>query len=110
LLSAEITQPVSLTNPCTKSLHFPHLRTQAIDLYILRRVISYTDTLSATLFSIVTDDILKQLELRGNISTHLKQCSAYADDILITAQTKQTMIDTSEKFKNISLQFGLISK
>jgi hypothetical protein len=43
------------------------------------------DPLSATLFSIVNDDILRQLELRGNISTHLEQCSAYADDILITA-------------------------
>ena len=41
--------------------------------------------LSATLFSIAVDDILKQLELRGNISTHLKQCSAYSDDILTTA-------------------------
>jgi hypothetical protein len=47
------------------------------------------DPLSATLFSIVIDDTLKQLELRGNISTHLKQCSTNADDILITAQTKQ---------------------
>jgi len=44
--------------------------------------------LLATLFSIVIDDILKQLDLRGNISAHLKQCSAYADDILITARTK----------------------
>ena len=43
------------------------------------------DPLSATIFSIVIDDIIKQLELRGNISTRLKQCSAYADDILITA-------------------------
>jgi len=43
------------------------------------------DPLPATLFSIVIDDILKQLELRGNISTRLKQCSAYVDDILITA-------------------------
>jgi hypothetical protein len=43
------------------------------------------DPLSATLFSIVIDDILKQLELRGNISACFKQCSAYADDILITA-------------------------
>jgi hypothetical protein len=66
------------------------------------------DPLSATLFSIVNDDIVKQLELRGNIAIRLKQCSAYADDILITARTKQTMIDTSEKLKNISLQFGLI--
>jgi hypothetical protein len=38
----------------------------------------------------------------------LKQCSAYADDILITARTKQTLIDTFEKLKNISSQFGLI--
>jgi retron-type reverse transcriptase len=66
------------------------------------------DPLSATLFSIVIDDILKQLELRCNITTLLKQCSAFADDILITARTKQTMIDTFEKLKNISLQFGLI--
>jgi len=41
-------------------------------------------------------------------SFRLKQCSAYADDILIIARTKQTVIDTFEKLKNISLQFGLI--
>jgi len=70
--------------------------------------VKQSDPLSATLFSIVTDNILKQLELRGNISTHLKQCSAYADDILITARTEQTMIDTFKRLKNISLQFGLI--
>ena len=45
--------------------------------------------LSATLFSIVSEDILKHLELRGNISTCVKQRSAIADDILITARTKQ---------------------
>jgi hypothetical protein len=66
------------------------------------------DPLSATLFSIVIHNILKQLELKGNISTCLKQCSANANDILITARTKQTTIDTFEKLKNISLQFGLI--
>jgi len=55
------------------------------------------DLLLAALFSIVIDDILKQLELRGNISTRLTQCSAYADNILIIARTEQTMIDT---FKN----------
>jgi hypothetical protein len=61
------------------------------------------DPLWSTLFSIVIDDILKQLELRG-----LKQYSTYADGILITAGTEQTMIDTFKKNKNISLQFGLI--
>jgi hypothetical protein len=63
--------------------------------------------LSANLFSTVIDDISKQLELKGNKSTCLKQCSAHADDILITAQTKQTLTDTFEKLRNISLQFGL---
>jgi hypothetical protein len=66
------------------------------------------DPLSTTLFSTVIDDIIKQLELRGNISTRLKQFSAYADDILITARTKQTLTDTFEKLKNFSSQFGLI--
>ena len=55
--------------------------------------------LSATLFSIFIDDILKQLELRGNISARLKQCSAYADDTLITAITRQILTDTFEKLK-----------
>ena len=42
-------------------------------------------------------------------SYRLKQCSAYADDILITDRTKQTMIDTFEKLKKKnSLQLGLI--
>ena len=36
------------------------------------------DPLSATLLRIVIDDILKQLELRSNISSRLKQCSAYS--------------------------------
>ena len=46
-----------------------------------------------------------------HMHTHIKtfkKCSAYADDILITARTKQTLINTFKKLKNISLQFGLI--
>jgi hypothetical protein len=50
--------------------------------------------LSATLFSMVIDVILKNLDLRGNISARLKQCMAYADVVLITARTKQTVKDT----------------
>ena len=62
----------------------------------------------ATLFSIAMDLILKQMELRGNISTRLKQCAAYADDIVITSRTAQAMIDTFVKLKNESLKYGLI--
>jgi len=65
------------------------------------------DPLSATLFSIAMDSILKKMEFRGNISTRLSQCTAYADDILITAGTTQAMIDTFIKLKNESLKYGL---
>jgi len=65
------------------------------------------DPLSATLFSMDMDSILKKMELRGNISTRLRQCTAYADDILITARATQAMIDTFVKLKNESLKYGL---
>jgi len=65
------------------------------------------DPLSATLFSIAMDSILKKIKLRGNISTRLRQCTAYADDILITARTTQEMTDTFVKLKNESLNYGL---
>jgi hypothetical protein len=44
----------------------------------------------------------------GNITTCLKQCTAYADDILLTTGTKQSLIDTFQKRKEISAQHGLI--
>jgi hypothetical protein len=52
------------------------------------------DLLSPTLFSLVIDTLFKKLDLRGNISTRLRQITAYADDILITARTRQSLIDT----------------
>jgi hypothetical protein len=38
----------------------------------------------------------------------LKQYSAYVDDTLITVRTKQTLIDTFEKLKNVLSLFGSI--
>jgi hypothetical protein len=46
--------------------------------------------------------------LRGNITTHVKKCTACADDILLTTRIKQSSIDTFEKLKEISAQYGLI--
>jgi len=53
------------------------------------------------------DSVLKKMELRGNISTRLRQCTAYADEILITARTTQAMIDTFVKLENESIKYGL---
>jgi hypothetical protein len=46
------------------------------------------DPLSVLLFSIVIDIVTKNLDIRGNISTRLRQICAYADDLLIMARTR----------------------
>jgi len=47
------------------------------------------------------------MELRRNITTHLKQCITYVDDILLT-RTQQSLLDTFQKLKEISAQYELI--
>jgi hypothetical protein len=76
--------------------------------FIVKGGVKQGDPLSAILFSLVIETILKPMELRGNITTHLKQCTAYADAILLTTRTKQSLIDTFQKLKEISVQYGLI--
>jgi hypothetical protein len=65
------------------------------------------DTLSTTLFSTVVNNVLKQLDLKGIISTRIKQCSAYANDILITARTTHSLVDTFQSLEEILAQVGL---
>jgi len=60
------------------------------------------------LFSLVIDTVLKRVELRGSITTHLKQCTAYAGDIPLTARIKQSLLDTFQKIKEMSAQYGLM--
>ena len=52
-------------------------------------------------------NVIKQLDLKGNISTRIKQCSTYADDILLTTRTMHALEDTFQKLKESSLQVGL---
>jgi len=88
--------PSKLINLITKTLQDTKARVKVNQNYTenfeIWMVVRQGDPLSATLFSIVNDDILKQLELRDNISTCLKKYSAYA-------RTKQTLKDTFEKLK-----------
>ena len=76
--------------------------------FIVECRVKQGDSPSATLFSLVTDTILKQMGLRGNITTHLKQCTAYADDIMLTTRTKQSLIDTVQKLKELWDTVGLL--
>jgi hypothetical protein len=65
------------------------------------------DPLSALLFSVVVDSVITNLEVRGNITTRLKQICAYAD-IVIIGRTKQVLIDTFCKLKQEALKVGLV--
>jgi hypothetical protein len=66
------------------------------------------DPLSAQLFSLVLDSVIIKLEVRGNITTRLKQICAYADDIVIIGRTKQVLTDTFFKLKQEALKAGII--
>ena len=65
------------------------------------------DPLSPTLFNLVIDTVLIQLDLRGNISTRLKQLMAYADDILTLARTKKSITEAFQQLKKSSIEVGL---
>ena len=36
------------------------------------------------------------------------QCTAFADDLLLTTRNKQSLVDTFQKLKEISAQHGVI--
>jgi len=65
------------------------------------------DPLSTLLFSVRLDSVITNLEIRGNITTRLKQMCAYGDDIVITGRTKQILIDSFCKLKHVALKAGL---
>jgi hypothetical protein len=94
---------LTLTNTTAKV----KIGNQLINKFRIVSGVKQGDPLSATLFSIVIDNILKQLDLKGNISTSIKQFSSYADDILITTRTMHSLVDTFQKFKKILVQVGM---
>jgi uncharacterized protein with PhoU and TrkA domain len=63
------------------------------------------DPLSTILFSTVMEMLMRKLEIRGNITTRLKQACIYADDVLVT-RTKQALINTIKKLKQEAEKYG----
>jgi hypothetical protein len=63
------------------------------------------DLLSATLFNLVLETVIRKLELRSDISSKLIQINAYADDIALISRTKKAL---TEIFNKISEEAALV--
>ena len=51
---------------------------------------------------------MKKLEIRGNITTRLKQVCVYADDVVVVTRTKQALTNTLQKLKQEAEKYGLV--
>jgi hypothetical protein len=78
--------------------------------YEMKTGVRQGDPLSALLFSLVLDTAITNLEVRGNVTTRLKQICGYADNFVTVGRTKQVLIDTFFKPKQDALKAGLIIK
>ena len=50
---------------------------------------------------------MRKLELRGNITTRLKQACVYADNVVLVTRTKQALINALQKLKQEAEKYGL---
>jgi len=53
------------------------------------------------------ESLMKKLQMRGNISTGLKQVCVYADDIVLVTRTEQALFHTFQKLKQEAIKYGL---
>jgi hypothetical protein len=66
------------------------------------------DPLSTIIFCTVMGSLMKKLEIRGNITTCLKQVCIYADDVVLVTRTKQALVNTLQKLKQEPENYGLV--
>ena len=65
------------------------------------------DPLSATIFNLILDSVIKKLNLRGDISLKLKQIVAYADDVAVLARSPKALKQTFHKLQDEATLVGL---
>jgi len=65
------------------------------------------NALSTIAFCTVMESLIGKLEIRGNLTTRLKQVSVYADDVVLVTRTKQALVNTLQKLKKEAGKYGL---
>ena len=58
------------------------------------------DPLSATIFNLIRDSVIKDLNLRGNVSLKLMQIVAYANDVALLARSLKALKKIFHEFQN----------
>jgi hypothetical protein len=65
------------------------------------------DPLSATIFNVILDSVIKKLNLRGDISLKLRQIVAYADDVALLARSPKALKEIFHKLQHEATLVGL---
>jgi len=105
-IPGKIIQLVTLVTQHTKAKI--KLNSEYTEQFEVKTGIRQGDPLSTILFCTVMESLMKKLEMRGNISTRLKQLCVYADDIVLVTRTKQALINTFQKLKQEAIKYGLV--
>jgi hypothetical protein len=64
------------------------------------------DALSVIVFNLVLDYIIKQLDIRENISTKVVQSNAYADDVVIISRNLKALEEALQELDNTAQEIG----
>ena len=114
-VSAKLIRRIELTLISTGSV--VKMNNEYTEEFKVEYNIKQGDHLSATLYSVVADVILCRCNItatrwKRKYIYMFKQCSAYADDMLITRRSKQSLMDTFQNLKvsHYILDLLLISK
>ena len=69
--------------------------------------VRHRDPLSATIFNLILDSVIKKLNLRGDISLKLKQIVAYADDVALLSRSLKALKQIFHKLQHEATLVGL---
>ena len=102
---------VSLVNMVTQHTKAKiELNNEYTEQIEVKNGIKQGDPLSTILFCTVMELLMKKLEIKGNITTCLKQVCVYADDVVLVTRTKQTKTNTFQKLKQEAEKYGISNK
>jgi len=75
--------------------------------FSISSVLCQGDPLSATIFNLILNSLIKKLNLRQDVSLKLKQIVAYADDVALLARSLKALKEIFHELQNEATLVGL---